>query len=79
MERGDEICAVVDRNLRSGFNSRLDVPVVGLAVFTLDGEHGDPRLYEVGGDVILGRKRVRCAQDHFGAAGLQRFGQVGRF
>ena len=55
MERGDEVCAVVDRDLGAGLDRCLYMPVVGVAVLTLNGEYGDPRLNEVGGDVVLRR------------------------
>ena len=56
---------------------RLEVLVVRVVVLALDRERADlVRVDERGRDVVLGRQRVRGAQDDLGAAGLQRSHEV---
>ena len=55
-----------------------DVPVIAVLVFALDGVDRDAVILDQGRrDVVLRRKRVRCAQKQIGPAGLERLGQVG--
>ena len=56
-----------------------DVPVVAALVLALDGVDGDAEvLHEAGGDVVLGRQRVRGDEHQVGPAGHEGPGQVGR-
>ncbi len=77
MEDPDHVGAVVHRQLGLVVDGRLDVAVVGVVVLALDREDRDVELLdESGGDVVLGRERVRGAEHDVGAAGLQRPHQV---
>ncbi len=79
VDRADEVSAVVHRHLWLMIERRLDVVVVGVVVFALDGVNGDfvvrhqRRRY-----VILRRQRVGGAQDDVRAAHLQRVHQIRR-
>ena len=80
VDRRDEIAAVVHRHVRLRRDDALDVAVVGLLVFALDGEGRDPVVYgECGRDVVLRRERVRGAQRDLGAARFEREHEVGGF
>ncbi len=73
-----EVGAVVDDQGRPGGQDRVDLPVEGLAVGAVDGEHGGSQLVvDGGGDVVLGRQRVGGAQRQLGPAGVQRPAEVG--
>ena len=56
---------------------RLNVPVIGLIVLALDGEHRDPVVLDQRcRHVVLGAERVRGAEPDFRAAGLEGLGEV---
>ena len=79
VEDADHVGAVVHRQLRLVVDRRLDVLVVGVVVLALDREDGDVVLLdEGGGDVVLGRERVRGAEHDVGTSGLEGPHQVRR-
>ena len=79
VEDADHVGAVVHRDLRLMIDRRLDVLVVGVVVLALDREDGDVVLLdEGGGDVVLGRERVRRAEHDVGTSGLEGPHQVRR-
>ena len=72
VEDTDHVGAVVHREVRLVVDRGLDVRVVRVVVLALDGEARDVvLLHERRRDVVLCRERVRRAQHHIGAAGLQ--------
>ena len=78
VEERDEVAAVVHRDLGLRVGDRVQVGVVRVAVLAAPGEGRDAVLGdEGGGDVVLRRERVGRAQEHLGAAGLERPHQVG--
>ena len=80
MEDGDQVGAVIHRDVRLVIDGSQNMAVIGVIVLALDGEDGDVVIaYQAGGDVILGRKRVGSAQHHVSAAVAQADGQVCRF
>ena len=73
----DHVGAVVHRQMRLVIDRRLDVLVVRVVVLALDRERRDlVAVDERRRDVVLRGERVRRAQHHVGAAGLQGAGQV---
>jgi hypothetical protein len=79
VQHADHVGAVVHGQVRVMVDCGLDVGVVRVVVLAVSGKHGDSVLGdESGRDVVLRRQRVRRAQHHFGAAGLQRAHQVRR-
>src|SRR5680860_739311 len=72
MKYRDYVCPIVHRELGVVIASRLDVSVEGFCILALDSEDGDPEvLAQGGGDIVLGRQRVRGAQHDVGAPGLE--------
>jgi hypothetical protein len=64
VEDADHVGAVVHREVRLVVDGRLDVGVVRVVVLALDREDGHVVLgHERRGDVVLGRERVRGAED----------------
>ena len=77
VEDADHVGTVVHRQLRLVVDGGLDVAVVGVVVLALDRKDGDVELVDQrGGDLVLSRERVRCAEDDVGAAGLERAHQI---
>ena len=69
----DQIGAVVHGDVGLVVQRGVDVLIVGFVVFAFDGIDGDFIVGDKrGGDVILGRERVRGGQHDIGATGLQR-------
>ncbi len=78
VEERDEVAAVVHRELRVRVGDRVEVRVVRVAILAAAGVDRDPVLGdERRRDVVLGRERVRGAEDDLGAAGLERPHEVG--
>ena len=72
MHGKDDIGAVVHGHLGFDVQGLVEVAVVGVAVFALDGEGGDAfMLGQVGGHVVLGAQGIGGADMHRGPAGLQ--------
>ena len=72
-----EVAAVVHRHLRVRLRGGVEVAVVGVAVGTVAGVHGDPVFGDQRGRrLVLRREGVGGAQDHVRAAGLERPHQV---
>ena len=72
MHGKDDIGAVVHGHLGFDVQGLVEVAVVGVAVFALDGEGGDAfMLGQVGGHVVLGAQGIGGADVHRGPAGLQ--------
>src|SRR3990172_8780123 len=46
VDRRYQVGAVVQRDLRPDLEGLLDVPVIGIAVFSFDGEDADPLLHQ---------------------------------
>ena len=79
VQDADHVGAVVHRDLRVLVADRVDVPVVGVVVLALDRvDLGAVAVDQRGGDVVLGRERVRRAERDVRAAGGQRADEVGR-
>ena len=80
MNATDNVCTIIHSDLRQGIDDGIDMFVVGLSVFALDGINRDfEMLHQRCRGIILGRKRVGCAECHFGAARFQGAHQVGSF
>ncbi len=78
MERRDHVAAVVHRDVRVVVDRGADVAVVDVVRLAVNGVDGDPVLGDQRGrDLVLGRERVRRAQEDVGAPRLQGAGQVG--
>ena len=76
----DQVGAVIQGDLRPVRQHRVDMPVVGVAVFAADGEDRNPIVHcQGGGHIVLGAERIAGAEGHLGPAGLQYPHQVGRF
>ena len=72
MDGEDQVGPVVHTDLGFEIQSLVDVAVIGVAVFPLDGEGGDLLvLGEKRGHVVLGAQGVTGAQGELGAAGLE--------
>jgi hypothetical protein len=71
--------AVVHGDVGPMVHARVDVFVVGLVVFALDGV-GTHAVFldECGGDVVLRAERVGGTKHDVGAAGLERAHEIGR-
>ncbi len=79
VEPGDQVAPVVHGQLRMPVEHRVDVAVVALVALASEGEGGNPLVLDKGrGHVVLGRKGVRGAREHRGAAGLQGLEEVRR-
>ena len=77
--RSDQIRAIVHGELRFVVQSGIEVPVVRLIVFALDGKNRNPVIaHQAGGNVILSRERIGSTKDHIGAAIAQGDHQVRR-
>ena len=69
VQDGDQVGAIVHRDVRLVIDGGEDVVVVGVVVLTLDGEDGNVVVADqAGGDVILRRQRIRGAEHDFGPA-----------
>jgi hypothetical protein len=74
----DQVGAVVHRHVRLVLQGLGDVPVIARLILPLDRIDGDAEvLDQAGGDVVLGRQRVRGDQDQVRTAGDQGPGEVG--
>src|SRR5277367_1730158 len=72
VEDGDEIGAVVHGDVRLMIDGGEDVVVIGVVILTLDGVDRDALIADqAGGNIILGRQRVRGAKHYVGAAVAQ--------
>ncbi len=72
VQNRDEIGAVVHRNVRLVVDGGQDVVVIRVVVLALDGKHRNVVIADKRcGNIILGRKRIRGAEDHFGSAVAQ--------
>src|SRR3972149_3302929 len=79
MYRGDKIGAVVHGDHRTVSQGGTNVPVISIAVLSLNGKDGDLEMFHKGrGDVILGGEGIGGAQHHISAPGLQGVHQVRR-
>ncbi len=77
---GDQVSAVIHRDVRLVVERRHDVRVVGVVVLALDGIHRDVVVaHQAGGDVVLGGERVGGAEHDIGAAIAQGDGRGWRF
>src|ERR1700733_6003471 len=67
VEDGDQVGAVIHRDVRPVIDGSEDMTVVGVVVLALDGEDGNVVITnQARGHVILGGKRVGGAQHHVG-------------
>ena len=77
MERGDQVRAVVHRDLGLVGEGGLDVLVVGPVLLALDGEDRDALVLDQRrGHVVLRAERVGGAEAHLRAARLERLDQA---
>ena len=68
MDGEDQVGAVVHGHLGLDVQGLVDVAVIGVAVFALDGEGGDAfMLGQIGGHVVLGAQGIGGAHVHHGA------------
>ena len=80
MDEGDDIGSVVHGDVRLVGDGRLDVLIVRLIIFAFDGEGRNAVMLDEGRrDFILCAEGIGGAEPDFGAAGLERLHQIGRF
>ena len=80
VQNGNEVRAIVHRDLRLMVECRHDVAVVSLVVLALDGEDGNIVVaHQAGGYVILRGEGIRRAEHNVGAAIAQGNHQVRGF
>ena len=80
VQRGDEVCAVVHRDVGTEVEGGVDVRVVGGVVFAFDGESGDAVFADQRRrHVVLRAEGIAGADGGLSAAVLQREQQVGGF
>ena len=77
VQNRDQVGAIVHGDVRLVIDGGQDVVVVGVVVLALDGEDRNALIaHQAGGNIVLGRERIRGAQHHVGAAVAQADGQV---
>jgi hypothetical protein len=80
VQNADHVGAVIHGNLGAFANGLVDMFVIGLVVFALDGESRHlEELHACGRNVVLGAQGVRGAEPHISTARLQCGHQVGGF
>src|SRR5271155_3100731 len=80
VEDGDQVGAIVHGDVRLVIDGGEDVVVIRVVILTLDGVDRNALIADqAGGNIILGRQRVRGAENHVGAAVAQADGQVSGF
>ena len=78
MKRRNQVGAVIHRDMRFEIERLVDMLVIGLVVFAVDGKDGDAVIFhQRSRDIILRGKRIGRAQYGIGAAGLEGDHQVG--
>jgi len=79
VETGDQVAAVVHRQLRMTIEHRVDVVVVALVVLALDREDRDGLIvYEGSGHVILVERGFDAQREHRRPAGAQGLQEIRR-
>src|SRR5206468_2676360 len=69
VQNPNQVGAIIHRDLRLVIDRGKNVAVVRFVVLALDRKNRDAVVaHQAGGNVILGGKRVRCAQSDIGAA-----------
>ena len=76
MHRRHHVRAVIDQDVRFVVERGVDMSVVGLVVFALDGEDWNPFVHQSRRHIILCRKRIAGAENGIGATGLERQRQI---
>ena len=72
VQKGDQIRAVIHRDVRFVVDGRLNVVVVRVVVLALDCEYGNSMIaHQAGGHVVLRRQWIRGAKHDIGAAVAQ--------
>jgi hypothetical protein len=78
VQGGDQVAAVIHRELGVGIQHLMDVAIVGLLIFAFDGIDGDTIVFhERSRHIILRGEWVRGAQGNLRAARLERAHQIG--
>ncbi len=72
MKGGNQVRPVVHGILRFKVQGRMDMAIIGLVVFSLDGKNRYAVIFNQRcGHIVLGTQRIGCANHHRRAAGLK--------
>ena len=74
----DQVAAVVNDDVRGGFQDAADAVFILFGAGAVDGEDVEAFVHEGGCDIVLGAQGIAAGDEHLRAAGGEHFAQVGR-